>query len=369
MNENEKRIVVHPRAARHIDEICAIWIMRKFGERKYPGISTAKVIFAGRGGEKYAGCSADDLEQLGFLFIGAGGGRLDEHRSLTERSGEKKKCSSMLVAEDLGIDKNPALEQILKFIEQHDSSTVSNPCHPFDLASIVKDLERKHQDKPELIIKWAMIGLNAKYQAQQDFFVSAKKEFDEKADVEQVQGPNGKKIPMVTIVSDNEQMISFARSNYGAKAGILIQQQPAKAKSGLKQGCVQIFTDKSRLKGVDFRDIVQMIRFEEDPTITDWKQLSAENVLAANWYYLKGKNGGQMLLNGSLSAPDVPPTKIALKRIKELVRIGLNPNVFEPEHASKCMKRNCTSTSKDQCPWYCWGLHRCRKIRHEMKQG
>jgi hypothetical protein len=87
----------------------------------------------------------------------------------------------------------------------------------------------------------------------------------------------------------------------------------------------------------------------------DEEKLVAEGQLAGvlEWFYHKH---GQMLLNGSLTQADVPPTRLSLERIAELVKIGLDPNLVKPL---------CRSTGRclgDVCDWYSWQLERCRRL-------
>jgi len=65
-------------------------------------------------------------------------------------------------------------------------------------------------------------------------------------------------------------------------------------------------------------------------------------------------------LNGSLTKPGVPPTRIPLDRILELVEQGIDPAWFPAECRGWCIKK--------ECSFYPYGLRRCRKIRAEMHQ-
>ena len=71
-----------------------------------------------------------------------------------------------------------------------------------------------------------------------------------------------------------------------------------------------------------------------------YEYLSREGKIheAEEWFFHEGI---QALFNGSLSKSDVPPTKIPLDRIKELVKIGLDQNLFY-ENCSPRKCRNCT---------------------------
>lgn len=358
MQKRFESIITHERP--HLDEIVGIWLLRKFGEEKFPGISAAEVTFWSIGG----GIpdpdlrSAEDCERDGVLLIGVGGGRFDEHPII---NGERKQdeCVATLVAKAIGIDDDPSFEKILKFVANNDLRGVEQP---FDLARLVKLLHQLYPDNPEKVMEWTMTGLEAKYREQSQFWNSTKQEFERTAEVEEIPGPRGKVLKMVSFASDDEQMSKFALSVSGGRAAIIIQKRSS--------GNVQIFTNKQF--GLTLYDIAQMIRLVEQQAkgrvlTTEWKMLSSEGTVegAEEWYFF---HAGQMLLNGSLTAKNVPPTKLSIEQIKEIVRIGINRDAFEPKRASDCKQRVCTSTWNNPCPWYIWGLHRCRLVRFEMSQ-
>ncbi len=317
----------------HLDEIVAKWLIEKFGNKEF----------------------LDKYVPNRILEIGIGGGVFDEHPVNSER--KEGECAATLVAKALGVDDNPALENILKFVITHD---LKGGAQPFDLDYLVKLLHQQFPNDPEKVIEWAMVGLEAKYQEQLQFFTATKQEFERAAEIEEVEGPGGQTLKMVTVVSDDEQMSKFARSSFGGRAAIIIQKQSL--------GNVQIYTNKRY--GLTLYDVTQMIRLAEQRAkgqvvTTDWKTLSSEGKVegAKEWFF---HQTGQMLLNGSLTAPDVPPTRLSLGQIKEIVRIGVNPQAFEQSRSQWCRSGNCTST-RNQCPWYPWGLHRCRAIRYKMR--
>lgn len=318
----------------HLDEIATKWLIEKFGDKEF----------------------LDKYVSNRILEVGIGGGLFDEHPVNSER--KEGECAATLVAKALGVDDNPALEKILKFVVTHD---LKGGAQPFDLASLVKLLHQQFPNDPERVIEWAMVGLEAKYREQLQFFTATKQEFERAAEIEEIQGPGRQTLKMVTVVSDDEQMSKFARSSFGGGAAIIIQRRSS--------GNVQIYTNKRY--GLTLYDVAQMIRLAEQRAkgqvvMTDWETLSSEGKVEGTeeWFF---HHAGQMLLNGSLTAPDVPPTKLSLEQIKEMVRIGINPQAFEQSRAQLCRSGNCTSTRNDQCPWYPWGLHRCRAIRYKMR--
>lgn len=349
-------IVTHERT--HLDEYLAIFLLRKFGEEKFPGISEAKVIFWNSGGQTPDARTANDYEKEHALLVGIGGGRFDEHPT-TDGDRKEGECAATLVAKALGIADDPSLEKILKFAVNNDLKAAA---HPFDLAYIAKVMHQQYPNNPEIVMEWVMAGLEAKYHEQASFFNETKKEFDRIAEIEVIQGPRGKSIKMTTVVSDDEQMSKFARSVYGGNIAVVIQKKSSDN--------VQIYTN--RQYGLTLYDVAQMLRLAEQEAkgkivTKEWKALASEGKVegAEEWFFFQA---GQILLNGSLTATGVPPTKLSLEKIREIVRIGVNPNAFEARFSDRCKKGICASTRKDECPWYKFGLHRCREIRFEMRK-
>src|SRR3989344_9190822 len=147
-------IVTHHRP--HLDEIVAIWLLRKFGEEKFPGINSAKIVYVDAGSGPRNGMKEKEWEAKGILPIGVWGGCFDEHPTAgTER--KEKECAATLVAKVLGVEDDPALEKILKFVTNDDLNASSSP---FDLSYVVKLLNQQHPDDTNFVMEWAMTGLN-----------------------------------------------------------------------------------------------------------------------------------------------------------------------------------------------------------------
>ncbi len=196
--------------------------------------------------------------------------------------------------------------------------------------------------------------LDAKVEEQRRFHHAVREEYERTAVIEEINGPHGL-IKMATIITDSGQMNAFARSKQGGQIAIIVQQSPT-------TGSIQIFTNSyNRLQ---LFDLAKMIRLEEQEcrdgmvTVTDWRRLASEGTMdeVPEWYF---HTKGQMLLNGSTTATNITPTKISLMRIKELIRIALDPNTFE----SPDCKRLCWSSRREPCPWFKWGMTRCYKLR------
>jgi hypothetical protein len=339
-----KSILTHERP--HLDEIVAIWLLRKFGEQRFPGISTAAVSFLSLRRLAESGLTPKDYEAQGTLLLGIGGGRFDEHPTLEEgrKAGD---CATTLVAKELGVSEDPSLAKILRFVRAAD---VEGNASPFDVSYVVKLLHARYPDDPHRVIEWALVAIEAKYQEQLRFFTVVKPEFDAKARIEEI-AVGQKRLRMVTIDSDEDGIHKYARSEYGARAAVVIQRRSS--------GNVAVFGNKQA--GVDLREAAKLVRLAEREakgleSTHDEERLTAEGYApgAEEWFYHRQ---GQMLLNGSLTQADVPATRLSLDRIAELVKIGIDPARVKPlcESTGQCLG--------DVCDWYNWSLARCVRLR------
>jgi hypothetical protein len=345
-------IVTHERP--HLDEIVAIWLLRRFGETRFPGVSQAKVSYTTTGRR---GPDAKESEAQGILMLGIGGGRFDEHPTL-DNGRKAEECCATLVARELGVLDDPSLQKILKFVKSRDLEGNSTP---FDLSYLVKLLHPRFPDNPEKVIEWTLVGVEAKYEEQHDFFFVARQEFESKARIDEVL-VGTRRLRIATVESDSESVSKYARSEFGGHAGIVIQKRAS--------GNVSILVNKQM--GLDMRDVVRMIRLAErqakgndecrmtnvESRVSDkeCEMLAAEGVVrgAEEWFF---HERGQMLLNGSLTATGVPATRLTLDQIREIVSIGIVPGA---------LRALCASTGKcagSICDWFPWNLVRCRQMR------
>jgi|GEM_PF-604150 len=480
-----KALVIH--AQPHLDEVCAIWLLRRFGQDEYPGCDTAKIVCWTTGGETPDGRSADEWEAEGYLALGLARGRFDEHPEMNGGRGHNPEdCTSMLVAKDLGVSGDPALTDILSFVNEND---LKGKSLPFDLASLIRDLNKEFPDAPERVIEWGSEALEVKYRAAeqvlagndqdselgvdevcavwllrkfgvrhdpdiakypiklmgpgedsgewtsqgymvvhvggderscdiaaeamkvkddpslsqilhysrthlkgrigplelpsiiasfcavhpdeyerafkwsstafdtkhvvQQMFHSAKEDYEKAIKEENYIG--SRKVMIVTFESDNPAVSRYARSKkFGCNAAVVIQKN--------SKGQVQVYASKRH--GVNLDDVAKMLRLHEQRVkknicTTDWRELGAHGRVtgAEEWWFHKEAG---MLLNGSLSAPDVPPTNLDLETIRDIVAVGINPQAMPDD----CRKRGRCVHGRD-CEFYSYGLYRCYKLRKE----
>ena len=343
-------IVTHHRP--HLDEIVSIWILRKFGESTFPGVSTAKVEYWSTGGATIDGRTPEEWEADGYILIGVGRGRFDEHCDTTQIAERQNgECAATLVAKALGVYEDPALEGILKYTLSNDSKGSSGP---FEIASIVQVMHARSPENPSEAVDWVLRAIDVKYWEQYTFFNATKPEFESLAKIEKIIGPNGRELTFVFLESDNEQINKFARSSFGANADVVAIKRSS--------GNVQIFFNQRA--GIKPFDLIRILRAEEqsisgDIICTDWRTLSVcGKAYDGDVWYLMDKT--YTIMNGSLTAKGVPPTKIPFEKVLWAIKTGLNPDQFEDQHSIQCRTGKCT---KD-CSFYKYGLSRCKEVRY-----
>jgi len=319
----EHKAIFETHEAIHFEEIVAFILIEEFGDEKFL--------------QQYA--------RKGVISVGVGGGPLDEH----PKAGSKRKegeCGATLVAKALEIDDDPGIKEILKLALNSD---LKGNNQPGDISSLANLMSRQSPKDPEKVIKWVEKAIRAKYKEQLHFHTVTREEFSHAVKVEFVKSGAGV-VKMAVIISDDEQASKFARSTEGPGAAIVIQRKTS--------GNVQIYTAKKF--GINLDDVARMINLTEQQVggrilSTDWKTLSAEGTIpGGRWHYFPQ---GGMILNGSLTYPDVPATKIPLEQIERIIRIGVNPKLLPPYCVESCIYR--------KCDWYPWRLQRCQDIRRD----
>lgn len=336
------KIVTHPKP--HPDEALAIWLLRNFGEDKFPGASAAQIVFCGGDPKEIA----DIKKKNDSIFVGIGGGVFDEHPANGSRRKEDE-CAATLVAKALLLDDDPVIEPLLRFVTRND---LKGSRQPFDIADVMQAMGRNGQFLDEEVLNWASAAFDAKASEQQRFIEEARGEYA-KAKIMQIRHGNGTAI-LAVVESDHDQVARYARWQ---GADIVVQKWTT--------GHVRIFT--SRRAMISLTEVARMLRYEEQRlsgkiVVTSWDALSEERVEGiAEWYYHKA---AEQMLNGSMSVPNIPPTRIPLAQIVECVKIALDQSRWPASHAAQCGKGKCTA-NQHPCPFYNWGLSRCRHTRYE----
>lgn len=350
----------------HLDAIASAYLLMTRGESKFPGISTATIDFVRTAGVGIEGVHGDAYLLKGVVPLGLGGGMFDEHATLLEDR-KQGDCALTRVARYLGVEEDPTFKKIMEYVRISDLKAQG---HPFDLAAMVKAMHLAHPNDAQTVIDWTFQALHAKH-FQQTAFCHAKSTVLHGTVKQEVKGPKGKPLFIFIGETDEEQ---YSRASRAGGAAVVIQ----------KNGKGQVSITNNNAFCLEMRDTIQMLRVleqeaaakkaaaesgheaEAKPTTSDWDTLGREGIVAGaeNWYF---QEEGQLILNGSRTRPDVPPTLIPLDQIQEAVAIGIDPNAFEQRRQKSCLAGRCTSTEGNPCPWYKYGLDRCRRL-HRRRQ-
>jgi hypothetical protein len=307
------RIITH--VWPHLDEIVAIRLLKKHGEKKFPGISKAAVIYSGTGANP-ENKTWDEHMNEGTLVIGIGGGPFDEHPTINEER-KQGKSACLLVAEALNLQNDPIYRRLIELVTEADQMGV----HEFHIANRLKTSYRLNPDNPEKGI--AMINaMLDDWENEQQLFVDARLELQRLMKTEAYKTAltaDGRKLGVIVVESGNFKLSAAARS---LRIPIIIQKQP--------KGNIQIFCDSDR-NNFSMKKVAAKIRMAEclysgmneaDITHLDEATLEREGKIpeVMNWFY---QVPGQNMINGSETTPTIPATKIPLNIIVEIVQKNL----------------------------------------------
>ncbi len=292
------------------DEGLAMFLLTQFGEEKYPGVSNAEVVYL-RTLRLHEGDTAESLEAEGILCVGVGGGKFDEHAT-DDAPAKEGDCAATLVAKHLGIANDPALRGLLAYAYHCDTETGVSQ---YEIAAAMKAMQDLWPDEPQRILDWLFAYLLA-LRADQREYRLAIPIFDKEEETIDVRAEwgDGNPCTMATVISSNTKLVRVAFSSKNRRS-ILVQQNP-------KTGQVQIYTNKAHR--VVLLAVAAALRLEEakcagrdvsNEKPEDWEY---EGTVRGDdrWFYFKK---GEMLFNGSKTRPDVPPTRIPLEVILEIV--------------------------------------------------
>lgn len=333
-----KLIVTHNRP--HFDEVLAIFMLKKWSGKFFPGVEEANVEAWSEGGVpaeyKKAGKACDDLlREQQVLAVGTCGGILDEH-------GKETPTCAHLVTEYLGIADKPELQQILQFCKRvdHDGHSM-----PFDLHSLMKvmyDFYGDQDDGLQQVLNWAMEAIEAYIYGQHQFF-ACEKEFEKAGKI--IAGP----VKIATVQSNNPKMDAWLRWKHGID--IIVQRRDTRHTIILSRPGI-------KLEMVDVARIVRMREMQKRRILLpSWQALevSGGSTDCPWWYFYK--EAGQ-LLNGSLTASEMEPTQLSSEEVVRAVVVACAPLV------ERCEEPKCGGS---QCEKYQLGLMACRRKRYEQK--
>lgn len=326
-------IVIYPRP--HADTICAIWLLRTFGEQHFPGVGAATIDYWN---QVPAGKSADDWEAEGTLLIDLGGGKFDHHHDTHDA---KSDCASTLIAKYLGLDQDPALKKLLAYVKRDDlegRGTVSKDTidRAFGLSAIIMNFNRDYPEYPDFVIDTVSRIYHAHYHEEYKRKVLMPQEWQDLQRVGKATRFNvmtaQRPLHVVMIETDSKAMIGFLRAVKSVQADVVVQKTSS--------GHVNIVTRQVAPR-LDLRATIAVIRREEVAA----KQMSLGNVPQETWEKPARMSGveewyfdtaANTLQNGGADTSGITPTRLSLIKLHDVLQKTLPqslPDVhqFQPQ--------------------------------------
>ncbi|MDB5254442.1 MAG: hypothetical protein JWL80_508 [Parcubacteria group bacterium] len=305
------------------DTIIAIMILKRFGEKFFPGIKDADYMLLPRLPE---GESEETLAKKGIILIDIGKGAFDHHtRSL-------QTTASGLIAEYLGVRSNPALHKLIQLAERCDfygKGTISLDSldRAFGISGLIGTLNKTYPKDQQKIIDLVLPIFEAVCIEEEKRTFEMPQEVQEKRQSGKAEEffvyQRGVKLKCMIIESDNPSIAGFLRSNLGGNFDVVAIR--------LTTGHINILTGKKR---PDLRSLIVLIRLQE----AEAKNISLDEdpiALAAHgtlpqfpeWYYDTATNS---LLNGGPNPQDVPTSNIPRFEFRKVLELGLSEQLWSP---------------------------------------
>jgi hypothetical protein len=312
-----KTIAIFPKI--QPDTVAAVFMLKKYGEAHFPGISQAEVVFWT---STEPGKTAEAYEAEGVLLIDLAGSRFDHHR---DDHGKKTECASSLVAKFLGVEGKPELRKLLSYAKRDDlegKGTIStDPLdRAFGLSGIIMNLNRVYGQNPQSILDFVMAIFEAHVHDEHKRAVEMPLEWKNiKASGKAVEKSvrwGSQNVRLIALEAENVALPGFLRAYL--KADVVIQRLPS--------GHTNVITRQQTR--VDLRDCMAHIRREEAQLKglavdhSDHETLCKPGRFEGldEWFYDTAANTIQ---NGGVNPQNIPATRMTLERITQLVEAGL----------------------------------------------
>jgi len=309
------------------DTTIALFLLKTFGEELFLGIRGVEVDFWTKVPE---GKDPKQFEQEGVLLLDMGGGRFDHHN---KRDAGSKMALSKIVAQELGVVDDPAIEKLLAYAHRDDvegKGTISkDPLdRAFGLSGLIMSMNRDYPDNPKKVLQavWPLIEshYHEEKRRNHELPIEYKKLGDDKKTKEMSVRQGSKKLKVVLLESDNVAMPGFLRANKEVQADVVVQK--------MSSGHVNVVT--KQWKKVDLKNLVIVLRVDEmrrkgvDLKKINWDMIGRPGFLdeAPQWYY---DTAATTIQNGGVCPQNIEPTSIPWEEFPNLMEIGLDPEKFE----------------------------------------
>ncbi|HBR80632.1 MAG: hypothetical protein UX09_C0033G0010 [Candidatus Uhrbacteria bacterium GW2011_GWE2_45_35] len=316
MSDQQKitNIVIMPRI--QADTAAAIYLLRAFGEKSLPGVSSAPVLFWTNVPE---GQDPKELEKQGYLLIDLGG--IFDHHNVNKELGQVAECVSTLIAKHLGIDSNPALKKLLTWARRDDlegKGTISSDAldRAFGLSGIIMNLNRRFPDEPQKTLDILMFVFDAHVREEWRRNVELPELWEKllssgQAEVFQL-NQGSADLNSTIIETDDTNLPGFLRA--AKSMDFMIQRRLS--------GHTNFLT--KQIRSLDLGPLAEAIRRAEAAKKgLELKQSSQELQASGrieevpNWYYDTAAN---TLQNGGVNPQNIEPTLLSKEEILDLAK-------------------------------------------------
>lgn len=305
------------------DTLVAIYILKKYGQEKFPGIHNATVEVWQTMPDNE---TVESLEEKGYLLIDLGGGKFDHHNKETQTT------AANLVSEYLGVLDEASLVKLLEYAKRDDffgKGTMStDPIDKaFGLSGIIAALNKSLPQNPEKVPDYILPLLWAHHSEELRRTEEMPREFADalasgKAQVFTVK-QRAKNFKVALVMSNSSSLPGYLRSQQGGRHDVVAQQ--------ISSGHVNILTRPT--KRVDLRPLAALLRLRESgqeyvPGIDMWDYAKTGRIeKVPEWYFDPATNS---LLNGGLNPKSIEPTKLTMEEIKQVLEDGLSEKIWSP---------------------------------------
>jgi hypothetical protein len=301
------------------DTATAVFLLKNFGEKKFPGISKARVVFWTTPPSQK---TPETWEEEGYLLVDLGG-RFDHHIT-NRRQGNRTECVSTLIAKFLEMDKNPALQKILTWARRDDlegKGTVSNDPidRAFGLSGIIMNLNREFHDQPQKALDFVLSILHVHISEELRRHVELPELWTKllssgKGGLFNVK-QSEKELKGAYAETDNIALAGFLRA--AKKIDLVVQRA--------SDGHTNIITHQQQ--NIDLRPLIAALRLAESEKNGGAITSNHANLFAPGklhevqeWYYDDAANS---LQNGGINPQGVPSTKLSLTEILQAIQTSI----------------------------------------------
>lgn len=316
--------------------VLAHWVLKKFGEQTFPGISSASVKVR----KSKAAKNPEEFSMVGELSNG--------EKSIVETAIKKCRCGN-----------DAALKRIMR-------SCFYGKIGPIVLAAehVVASLT------PLKAVEWVSIMLDAVYEENWKFYPS-----DEY--LSRLKGALLMQNALQIGEAPVEREITFRSPTFGdLKMAYVASSQPSEMR---QETDLQVSLNPADCSVVimcrfSARDIIKILRVEELKKAKIYRAETRSGIAfegihpdAPQWSYEKMGDAVEHY-HVITTGVTTPLSSLSIGEILSLVRFAIDDR-FDFERRSYCSKSYCVSTAQDPCPWYHLMLNKCCIIRISAQKG